>query len=72
MFRNSHLKMGEGIAGWVAKHNTGLIVNDVDKDGRHQKKIDSKTGYATNSILAAPMRIKDQCVGVIEIINSQR
>ena len=65
------LKMGEGIAGWVAKHNTGLIVNDVDKDVRHQKSIDSKTGYATNSILAAPMRIKDQCVGVIEIINRQ-
>ena len=63
------LKMGEGIAGWVAKHNTGLIVNDVDKDDRHQKIIDSKTGYATSSILAAPMRIKDRCVGVIEIIN---
>ena len=63
------LKMGEGIAGWVAKHNTGLIVNDVDKDERHLKKIDSKTGYATSSILAAPMRIKDKCVGVIEIIN---
>ena len=63
------LKMGEGIAGWVAKHNTGLIVNDVDKDERHQKKIDFKTGYATTSILAAPMRMKDQCVGVIEIIN---
>lgn len=63
------LKMGEGIAGWVAKHNTGLIVNDVDKDDRFLKKIDTKTGYATTSILAVPMRIKDRCVGVIEIIN---
>lgn len=63
------LKMGEGIAGWVAKHNTGLIVNDVDKDDRHHKIIDSKTGYATTSILAVPMRIKEKCVGVIEIIN---
>ncbi len=63
------LKIGEGIAGWVAKHNTGLIVNDVENDKRHHKEIDSKTGYATTSILAAPMRIKDKCVGVIEIIN---
>ena len=63
------LKMGEGIAGWVAKHNTGLIVNDVAKDGRHHKTIDSKIGYKSSSILAAPMRIKDHCVGVIEIIN---
>ncbi|MBI9108732.1 MAG: sigma 54-interacting transcriptional regulator [Spirochaetales bacterium] len=63
------LKMGEGIAGWVAKHNTSLIVNDVEKDERHQKRIDTKTGYATTSMLAVPMRIKDRCVGVIEIIN---
>ncbi len=63
------VKVGEGIAGWVAKHNKSLIVNDVDKDERHFKGIDSQTGYATTSILAVPMRIKDRCVGVIEIIN---
>src|SRR6476646_743269 len=28
------LKVGEGIAGWVAKERTALIVNDVSKDRR--------------------------------------
>ena len=63
------LQMGEGIAGWVALHNTSLIVNDVDKDTRFFSEMDKKTSFNTNSILAVPMRIKDQCVGVIEIIN---
>lgn len=63
------LNMGEGIAGWVAEHNTSLIVNDVDKDQRFFSGMDEKTSFNTSSILAVPMRIKDRCVGVIEIIN---
>ncbi len=65
------LNMGEGIAGWVAEHNTSLIVNDVENDERFFPDISRKIGFATNSILAVPMRIKDKCVGVIEIINKQ-
>lgn len=63
------LGMGEGIAGWVAENNTGLIVNDAERDRRFFSDIDKKTGYSTNSVLASPMRIKDSCVGVLEIIN---
>ena len=65
------IKMGEGIAGWVAKNNRSLIVNDVEEDSRFFSKISEKVGYATTSILAVPMRIKDQCVGVIEVINKE-
>ncbi|MCD6397830.1 MAG: sigma 54-interacting transcriptional regulator [Spirochaetaceae bacterium] len=63
------LKMGEGIAGWVAKNSTSLIVNDVDTDPRYFAEIGDKIGFNTKSILAVPMLIKDKCVGVIEIIN---
>lgn len=63
------LNLGEGIAGWVAQHNTSLIVNDVDNDQRFFSDIDSQVGFTTSSILAVPMRVKDSCVGVIEIIN---
>jgi Nif-specific regulatory protein len=65
------VKMGEGIAGWVAKNNRSLIVNDVDEDPRFLSKISEKVGYATTSILAVPMRVKDQCVGVLEVINKE-
>jgi len=65
------LNKGEGIAGWVFEHNTSLIVNDVEEDPRFFSSIDKQVGFATSSILAVPMRIKDTCVGVIEIINKK-
>jgi Nif-specific regulatory protein len=67
--KNYSLNMGEGIAGWVAKKSTSLIVNDVDTDPRFFAEIGDKIGFDTKSILAVPMLIKDECVGVIEIIN---
>ena len=63
------LNMGEGIAGWVAANNRSLIVNDVESDNRFFADISKKINFPTKSILAVPMRIKERCVGVIEIIN---
>ncbi|MDR1210621.1 MAG: sigma 54-interacting transcriptional regulator [Spirochaetaceae bacterium] len=65
------INMGEGIAGWVASHNTSIIVNDVKNDTRHLKGISNEIGYPSNTMLAAPMRVKDQCIGVIELINKR-
>jgi transcriptional regulator with GAF, ATPase, and Fis domain len=63
--------MGEGIAGWVAQKNTSLIVNDTAGDERYQPDIAEKIGFPATSILAVPMRVKDRCVGVIEILNKK-
>ena len=63
------LNMGEGIAGWVAANNRSLIVNDVQSDSRFFADISKQINFPTKAILAVPMRIKERCVGVIEIIN---
>ncbi len=65
------LKKGEGIAGWVFEHNRSLIVNDVTTDPRYFGDIGKKVGFSTQRILAVPMRIRDTCVGVLEIINKK-
>ncbi len=65
------LNLGEGIAGWVAMHNTSLIVNDTDSDSRFNSEISKNIGFNTFSILAVPMRLKETCVGVLEIINKK-
>ena len=65
------LNMGEGIAGWVAEKNTSLIVNDAGSDPRFRRDIAEQVGYPAASILAVPMRLKDRCVGVIEILNKK-
>ena len=63
------LKVGEGIAGWVAKEKLPLIVNDVSKDSRFTGKVDKSTQFKTRSILAVPLISKGRLVGVVEAIN---
>jgi Nif-specific regulatory protein len=66
---NYTVKLNEGIAGWVATHNKSLIVNDVENDKRHSRKIPKQVGYPSKNMLAVPMRVKDECIGVIELLN---
>lgn len=63
------LKIGEGIAGWVAEKEKPLIVPDVSVDPRFSAKSDDTTGFITKSILAAPLIVKDKTIGVAEVIN---
>lgn len=65
------VKFNEGIAGWVATHNKSVIVNDVENDKRHSRKIPNKINYLPKTMIAAPMRIKDECIGVIEMLNKK-
>jgi Nif-specific regulatory protein len=65
------IKLGEGTAGWVANHNRSLIINDAENDKRHSKNIPDPVGYSPKTVIAAPMRIKDECIGVIEIVNKK-
>jgi Nif-specific regulatory protein len=65
------VKLGEGIAGWVAQHNKSIIVNDVINDKRHLRAISSQIDYPSKTMMAVPMRIKDRCIGVIELINKK-
>jgi len=63
------IKFGEGIAGWVAQHNKSLIINDLSNDKRHLSNIGDEINYKSKTMLAVPMRIKDKCIGVLEVIN---
>jgi Nif-specific regulatory protein len=65
------VRMGEGIAGWVAQHNKSIIVNDVENDKRHLASISRQIDYPSKTMLAVPMRVKDECIGVIELINKK-
>jgi Nif-specific regulatory protein len=66
------VKMGEGIAGWVAQNNKSIIVNDVANDRRHLRTISRQVGYPVKTMLAVPMRVRDKCIGVIEVINKSQ
>ncbi|MFB3894675.1 MAG: ATP-binding protein [bacterium] len=65
------LKMGEGIAGTVAKKRKELVVQDVKKDKRFAQRVDKTTKFQTRNILAVPMIRKDRLIGVVEVINKK-
>jgi diguanylate cyclase (GGDEF)-like protein len=69
--RNVRLKMGEGIAGWVARHGEALIVPDVYTDPRFAKRIDELTRWKTRSIVCIPLKSRQHVLGVIQLINVQ-
>jgi HD-GYP domain-containing protein (c-di-GMP phosphodiesterase class II) len=63
------LKMGEGIAGWVAEHGLPLMVPDVTIDPRHSVRVDEKSGFTTKNVLCVPVRVKQKVIGVLQAIN---
>lgn len=65
------LNMGEGIAGWVAKNDQGLIVNNPEDDHRFFKGVDERTGLKTRNLLCVPLKIKGRVAGVLEAINKK-
>ena len=67
--KDVRIKMGQGIAGWVAQHGETVVVPDTTKDTRFFSKVDEKTKTETQSIVAVPVRFRDTCLGVIELIN---
>ncbi|MGA9885300.1 MAG: sensor domain-containing diguanylate cyclase [Candidatus Acidiferrales bacterium] len=67
--KDVRIKLGQGLAGWVAESGEAVVVPDTSKDSRFFGKVDERTHLATNSIVAVPVRFRDQCLGVIELIN---
>jgi diguanylate cyclase (GGDEF)-like protein len=67
--KDVRVKVGQGIAGWVAEHGETVVVPDTAKDTRFFSQVDEKTKTETQSIVAVPVKFRDTCLGVIELIN---
>jgi diguanylate cyclase (GGDEF)-like protein len=63
------LKMGEGIAGWVAQEGIPVVVPDVSIDKRFFPKVDLETDFRTRSLMCVPIKSKGKTLGVLEIVN---
>ncbi|MEO5970945.1 MAG: GAF domain-containing protein, partial [Bdellovibrionia bacterium] len=67
--QHGQMKIGTGIAGWVAKNGEALLIEDAYKDSRFLRDFDLKTGFRTKSILCIPLIVKGETIGVAQIIN---
>jgi len=69
--RQFEVKVGEGIAGYVAQKGEPLLIPDVRKDPRWDKKISESVGFKTTSIACVPLKADNKIIGVFEIIDKQ-
>ena len=67
--KDIRLQRGEGIAGTVAITGQPIFIPDVDQDPRFSARVDASTGFDTHSIIALPLLVRGEVIGVFEVIN---
>jgi signal transduction histidine kinase len=58
-------------AGWVYRRGQPLIIQDVKLDQRHFKVVDHVTKHETHSLVAVPLMVRGEVVGVLEALNKK-
>ena len=58
-------------AGWVYRRGQSLIIQDVKLDQRHFKVVDHVTKHETHSLVAVPLMVRGEVVGVLEALNKK-
>src|SRR5437016_1149217 len=67
--KHIRVKLGEGIAGWVAKHGKPLVVGDVWQEPKFKREISQAIQYSTESIICVPLVLRERIIGVMEVLN---
>lgn len=65
------IPIGTGIAGWVAKHRSPLMIDDCYNDPRFNPEFDKKSKFRTKSMLCVPLLRKKKLIGVMEVMNKK-
>jgi len=60
---------GKGIAGFVFSSGQPMAVADVAQEESFYAEVDKKTGYSTQTILATPLRVDGEVIGILEFVN---
>ena len=67
--RGIHVPMKGSAAGWVYRQAQPLHVPDSKADPKHFSALDFASAFETRSILAVPLMVKGQPLGVLEVVN---
>ncbi len=67
--KDFRLKLGEGIAGYVAARGMPLIENDISSSPHSFSGVDRATGFQARSVLCVPIISQGRVMGVIEVLN---
>src|SRR5262245_44882110 len=67
--KETRIRPGEGIVGWVVEHGEPVIAPRVADDPRFSKRLDEVTKIETRSLVCVPVKGRDKVLGAIELIN---
>jgi diguanylate cyclase (GGDEF)-like protein len=67
--KDIRLKEGEGIAGAVVRTGQPIFIPDVKEVPHFCSRVDLLTGFETRSIIAQPLIVRGEVIGVFEVIN---
>ncbi len=67
------LRLGadQGIVGRAVQSNETLMIRDVSSSHNFNVAVDEDTGFLTRSVLCAPLTVRGQRLGALELINKQ-
>ncbi len=71
LLRPMSVPLDGSAAGWVFRKGQPLIIQDVRADQRHFKVVDRMTNHQTQSLVAVPLMVRGQVVGVLEALNKK-
>jgi adenylate cyclase len=63
------IKIGQGIAGYVAARGEPITVNSIERSPHFFPIVDESSGFKTRSALCVPMISQGKVIGVIEVLN---
>lgn len=63
---------GQGIAGWVLQHKQSLLVPEAQADARLCRQVGESTGFHTRDLIAAPLILRGNSIGVLEAVNKKQ
>ena len=69
IMKQTRIRPGDKIAGWVALEGKPLIVRDIENDLRFGKK--SISQYTTKSLISLPLKLHNKVVGVLNLNNKK-
>lgn len=69
--RKLSVPLDSSIAGWIFRKKKALLIRDVRGDERWNRHVDERIDFETRSILGVPLTVKNEVIGVMELINKQ-
>lgn len=67
----TRVKASAGVVGRAFQQNRVQIVRDVHQEPAFSDAVDRRSGFRTRSILCAPLTVKDEHLGAIELVNKR-